>query len=68
MKVTKNGNVKANIAIDNFTITTSKGTVPDIGKNYCRKLQKADGYGYSTSESMMENFPACGQLSFLPIP
>jgi 5-methylcytosine-specific restriction endonuclease McrA len=30
-----------------FTIATPKGTVTDIGKNYCRKLQKADGYGYS---------------------
>jgi hypothetical protein len=29
-----------------FTITTSKGTIADIGKNYCRKLQRADGYGY----------------------
>ena len=23
------------------------GTVPDVGKNYCQKLQRADGYGYS---------------------
>jgi len=30
-----------------FTIVTKSGTVPDIGKNYCRKLQRADGYGYS---------------------
>jgi len=29
-----------------FTITTSKGTVTDIGKKYCRRLQRADGYGY----------------------
>lgn len=29
-----------------FTITTKKGTIPDIGKKYCRKLQRADGYGY----------------------
>jgi len=55
-------------ASGSFTIAAKSGTVPDIGKNYCRKLQKADGYGYSTSECMMENFPACGQLSFLPIP
>ncbi|HWS83000.1 MAG TPA: RNA-guided endonuclease IscB [Ktedonobacteraceae bacterium] len=30
-----------------FTIATKSGTVPDVGKNYCRKLQRADGYGYS---------------------
>jgi len=29
-----------------FTITTSAGTVTDIGKKYCRTLQRADGYGY----------------------
>jgi hypothetical protein len=29
-----------------FTITTKKGTVTDVGKNYCRKTQRADGYGY----------------------
>ncbi len=30
-----------------FTIATPSGTVPDVGKHYCRKLQRADGYGYS---------------------
>jgi hypothetical protein len=30
-----------------FTIATAKGTVTDIGKNYCRILQHADGYGYT---------------------
>ena len=30
-----------------FTIATKSGTVTDIGKNHCRKLQRADGYGYS---------------------
>ncbi len=30
-----------------FTITTSSGTVTDIGSRYCQKLQLADGYGYS---------------------
>ena len=29
-----------------FTITTKKGTVTDVGKAYCRKIQRADGYGY----------------------
>ncbi|MEO8956623.1 MAG: RNA-guided endonuclease IscB [Ktedonobacteraceae bacterium] len=33
-----------------FTIAAPSGTVTDIGKNYCRKLQKADGYGYSQRE------------------
>jgi hypothetical protein len=34
-------------ASGSFTIATKSGTVPDVGKNYCRKLQRADGYGYS---------------------
>jgi 5-methylcytosine-specific restriction endonuclease McrA len=34
-------------ASGSFTIATKSGTVTDIGKNYCRKLQRADGYGYS---------------------
>lgn len=29
--------------------------VPDIGKQYCRKLQRADGYGYETSECMRKD-------------
>jgi 5-methylcytosine-specific restriction endonuclease McrA len=29
-----------------FTITTRARTVTDIGKKYCRMLQRADGYGY----------------------
>jgi 5-methylcytosine-specific restriction endonuclease McrA len=29
-----------------FTIVTAKGKVTDIGKKYCRRLQKADGYSY----------------------
>jgi hypothetical protein len=29
-----------------FTISTSSGIVTDIGKKYCRTLQRADGYGY----------------------
>jgi hypothetical protein len=33
-------------AKDGFTITTKKGTVTDVGKNSCRKIQRADGYGY----------------------
>ncbi len=34
-------------ASGSFTIATKSGNVPDVGKNYCRKLQRADGYGYS---------------------
>ena len=30
-----------------FTITTAKGKITDVGKKYCRRLQRADGYGYS---------------------
>ena len=29
-----------------FTISTKKGTIPDVGKTYCRTIQRADGYGY----------------------
>jgi hypothetical protein len=29
-----------------FSIATRSGTVTDIGKNYCKKLQRADGYGF----------------------
>ncbi len=34
-------------ASGSFTIATGSKTVTDIGKNYCRKVQQADGYGYS---------------------
>src|SRR5262245_36906000 len=30
-----------------FTIATRGETITDIGKTYCRKVQRADGYGYS---------------------
>jgi len=43
---THDGRMSAN-ASGAFTIATKSGAVPDIGKNYCRKLQRADGYGYS---------------------
>lgn len=29
-----------------ITITTAKGNITDVGKKYCRTLQRADGYGY----------------------
>jgi hypothetical protein len=47
-------------ASGSFTIATKSGTVTDVGKNYCRKLQRVDGYGYSHKECMMKDFPACG--------
>jgi len=34
-------------ASGSFTIATKSGTVSDVGKNYCRKLQRSDGYGYT---------------------
>ena len=37
-------------ASGDFTIATAKGSVTDIGKNYCRRLQRADGYGYAKKE------------------
>lgn len=39
-----------------FTITTGAGTATDIGKKYCRTLQRADGYGYQLK----------GKRDFLP--
>jgi hypothetical protein len=40
-----------------FTIATSKGRVTDIGKQYCHKLQRADGYGYSRRPSAFVSSP-----------
>jgi 5-methylcytosine-specific restriction endonuclease McrA len=34
-------------ASGSFTIATKSGAVSDVGKKYCRKFQRADGYGYS---------------------
>ena len=42
-----------------FTITTAQGTITDVGKNYCRVLQRADGYGY------LQQF-ARGRAPFFP--
>ncbi len=41
-----------------FTIATRSGKVTDIGKKYCRCLQRADGYGYLQK----------GEAAFLPAP
>ncbi len=41
-----------------FTIATKSGKVTDIGKKYCRCLQRADGYGYLQK----------GEAAFLPAP
>jgi 5-methylcytosine-specific restriction endonuclease McrA len=38
-----------------FTIATKKGTITDVGKNYCRKIQRADGYGYSHGSAQMSS-------------
>lgn len=40
------GRMSANAA-GQFTISTYKSRVTDIGKKYCRILQRADGYGFS---------------------
>lgn len=42
-----------------FTLATARGTVSDIGKNYCRILQRADGYGYTHKK---------GGAAFAPAP
>ena len=42
-----------------FTIYTSRGKVTGIGKNYCRILQYADGYGYAYAKQI----DAYGQAS-----
>jgi hypothetical protein len=47
-----------------FTIATSKGRVTDIGKNSCRKLQRADGYGYSYLRVPL--FPPHGEIQGNP--
>ena len=41
-----------------FTIATRSGKVTDIGKKYCRRLQRADGYGYLQK----------GEAAFPPVP
>ncbi len=39
-----------------FTLSTQKGNIPDVGKQYCRILQKADGYGYSQISASVDAF------------
>jgi HNH endonuclease len=41
-----------------FTLSTHKGNIPDVGKQYCRILQKADGYGYSQISASVDAFSA----------
>src|SRR5258708_7710696 len=43
-----------------FTITAKKGPITDVGKNYWRKIQRADGYGY-----LQGSAPASGGHSSL---
>jgi 5-methylcytosine-specific restriction endonuclease McrA len=45
-----------------FTIDTNRGKVTDIGKKYCRMLQKTDGYGYAQGST-----PAGAFLSSLSL-
>jgi len=40
-----------------FTIATSHGKVTDIGKKYCRILQRGDGYGYILKKEGEAVFP-----------
>ena len=39
-----------------FTIATAQGKITDVGKKYCRVLQRADGYGYSQQSSPASTF------------
>jgi 5-methylcytosine-specific restriction endonuclease McrA len=39
-----------------FTITTATGKITDVGKKYCRVLQRADGYGYSQQRAEASAF------------
>jgi 5-methylcytosine-specific restriction endonuclease McrA len=39
-----------------FTIATAQGNITDVGKKYCRVLQRADGYGYSQQSSPASTF------------
>nr|UZQ22140.1 HEARO endonuclease [uncultured bacterium] len=32
-----------------FTLTTAKGKITDVGRKYCRVLQRSDGYGYHSA-------------------
>jgi hypothetical protein len=40
-------------ASGSFNITTATGMIPAVGKNYCRVLQRVDGYGYSQKGSVL---------------
>ena len=39
-----------------FTIATAQGNITDVGKKYCRVLQRADGYGYLQQSSPTSTF------------
>jgi len=45
-----------------FTISTSRGKIPDIGKRYCHVLQRADGYGYAQQSASVGNLLASFRL------
>jgi 5-methylcytosine-specific restriction endonuclease McrA len=45
-----------------FTIITAHGTITDVGKKYCRVLQRADGYGYSQQYMPADAFPSSSSV------
>jgi cobalamin-dependent methionine synthase I len=53
-------------ASGSFTIATAKGSVTDIGKNYCRILQRADGYGYTQKKGGAAFPPAARSMGDPP--
>jgi len=55
-------------ASGSFTIATKSGAVTDVGKKYCRKLQRADGYGYTQRNASCRIKPSLRAAFFPPIP
>lgn len=53
-------------ASGSFNIATKSGTVPGVGKNYCRKLQRADGYGYCQRSAEARIFRPAGRFHSSP--
>jgi hypothetical protein len=45
-----------------FTISTHKGNITDVGKQYCRILHKADGYGYAQLSASADIFLSSPRL------
>jgi 5-methylcytosine-specific restriction endonuclease McrA len=51
-----------------FTIATERGSITDIGKNYCRTLQRKDGYGYVQKGKVMNTDVSAQQGSLVSSP